>query len=85
MVLDVMVLERIQICLLLVFGCVPGLVTASGTLDWEQRDGHRVARLNVPATGRTGFTLLPSATIGIRFVNALPETRRMANANLMNG
>ena len=47
--------------------------------------GYRVAALPVPASGKTGFSPVPSEVTGIRFTNSLPETRAMTNANLMNG
>src|SRR5947207_11565548 len=55
------------------------------SLDWQKADGYRVAKLPVPASGKSGFSLLPAHTTGIIFTNTLPETRAMTNANLMNG
>jgi hypothetical protein len=54
-------------------------------LDWQSGPGHRVARLSVPATGRTGFTLLNPAALGIDFTNTLAEARAQQFQNLMNG
>jgi hypothetical protein len=54
-------------------------------LKWEQRDGYRVAKLDVPAQGHTGFTLLGPAQTGIQFTNQLSYDRSQANQNLLNG
>src|SRR5207248_2581210 len=80
-----MLLEGIWIGCLVVLDCCAKPGFAANALKWESCDGYRVARLPVPGAGRAGFTLLPGETTGIRFTNALPETRRTANANLMNG
>ncbi|OLD42899.1 MAG: hypothetical protein AUI63_08275 [Gemmatimonadetes bacterium 13_1_40CM_2_60_3] len=71
-------------CLLTLY-CGAGLAFAANDLKWEAAEGYRVARLPVPATGRSGFVLMPSETTGIRFTNSLPETRAMINQNLLNG
>src|SRR5207253_10275315 len=57
----------------------------SNSLNWQKAGGVRVAALPVPASGKTGFRILPPAVTGINFTNTLPEKRAMANANLMNG
>ena len=57
----------------------------SNSLNWQQAGGFRAATLPVPASGKTGFRLLPPAVTGINFTNTLPEERAIANANLMNG
>src|SRR4051812_43357275 len=54
-------------------------------LKWEQRKGFRVAPLNVPKTGKTGFTLLTPAETGIIFTNQLSYERGQKNQNLLNG
>src|SRR6185369_14343681 len=54
-------------------------------LEWQQVGELRMAKLPVPASGRTGFTLMPSALTGILFTNLLPVERGMTNLNLMNG
>ncbi|MDB6030129.1 MAG: ASPIC/UnbV domain protein [Verrucomicrobiales bacterium] len=57
----------------------------SETLKWEQRTGYRVARLNVPKSGKAGFTLLTPAETGIHFTNQLSYERGQKNQNLLNG
>jgi hypothetical protein len=66
--------------LLLAIAC-----SAKGALNWEQREGYRVAKLAVAAQGRTGFTLLSPAQTGIHFTNQLTYERSQANQNLLNG
>ena len=66
------------------------LLLASLTLGanaavWETNAGYRFAKLTVPSSLKTGFTLLPSAATGISFTNTLAVERKKANANLMNG
>lgn len=59
--------------------------SAPPQLQWEQRQGYRLARLAVPAGGRTGFTLLPPQATGIWFSNQLSYDRSQENQNLLNG
>src|SRR6185436_2865725 len=54
-------------------------------LNWEAKDGYRVAKLQVLANGKTGFTLLTPAQTGIIFTNQLGYNRSEANQNLLNG
>jgi hypothetical protein len=61
------------------------LYATASELKWEQRDGYRVAKLDVPAQGHTGFTLLGPAQTGIQFTNQLSYERSQANQNLLNG
>ena len=58
---------------------------AGAALKWERREGYRAAKLEVPAQGRTGFTLLTPAQTGIHFTNQLTYDRSQANQNLLNG
>ncbi|MCX6902986.1 MAG: VCBS repeat-containing protein, partial [Verrucomicrobia bacterium] len=58
---------------------------AAPALSWEQHEGYRVARLHVPATGRTGFTLLTPEQTGVFFTNQLSYQRSLTNQNLLNG
>src|SRR3954469_20225079 len=54
-------------------------------LKWEQRNGFRVAPLNVPKSGKTGFTLLSASETGILFTNQLDYQKSQKNQNLLNG
>ncbi len=54
-------------------------------LDWHSEAGFRVAPLAVPTAGRTGFTLLDPARLGVTFTNALSLPRAQLFQNLMNG
>src|SRR6266851_3057641 len=60
-------------------------VRAADGLVWEAGEGYRRAKLNVPATGKTGFTLLTPAITGIRWTNKLSVERVAQRQNLMNG
>jgi hypothetical protein len=44
-----------------------------------------ITKLNVPTSGKTGFTLIDPQKTGVQFINPLPDSRKMTNANLMNG
>jgi hypothetical protein len=54
-------------------------------LDWQTNGYVRMSPLAIPATGKTGFTLLGSSQTGVNFTNSLPIERAMTNLNLMNG
>src|SRR3989442_6231255 len=71
------------ICLLFSWAAVaPG---ASGPLKWHAEKGHRWAELSVPASGKTGFTLLSPSETGVAFPNTLQEWAGAANRVLFNG
>ncbi len=55
------------------------------SLDWQQGNGFRFARLPVPASGKTGFTLMPPEATGILFTNFLSEESVAKNRILENG
>lgn len=61
------------------------LTVAVHGLDWRSEAGFRVAPLAVPVGGRTGFTPLEPATLGLTFTNALAVSRAQMFQNLMNG
>jgi hypothetical protein len=52
---------------------------------WETGAGFRVQRLDVPESGRTGFTVVPSLAAGLQFTNHLRGQEAAYNNNLMNG
>src|SRR5713101_2327109 len=58
---------------------------AGAALDWQTGPGYRWSDLPVPATGKTGFTLLPPQSTGIRFTNYLSPERYLTNSMLLNG
>lgn len=62
-----------------------GSVAHGQSLQWVQRPGYREARLEVPAGGKTGFTLLRGEQTGIRWTNRLSPDRVAKRQNLMNG
>ena len=61
------------------------LTLVARAYDWQTGPGCRFARLPVPTTGRTGFTLMNPADLGIDFTNSLSEARAQQFQNLMNG
>src|SRR5438105_10755130 len=62
-----------------------GLWSPAAPLQWQQREGYRVAELAVPANGRTGFTLLSPEQTGIYFTNNLSYDHSLRNQNLLDG
>src|SRR4051794_14934431 len=66
-------------------GLGPVCLLSAETLKWEQRNGFRVAPLNVPKSGKTGFTLLSPSETGILFTNQLDYEKSQKNQNLLNG
>ena len=74
-----------QLLCLGVLSFLPLTATAADTLRWTQRGGYREAPLTVPASGRTGFTLLQPEQTGLFFTNFVSYDRAEANQNLLNG
>src|SRR5262245_49686183 len=66
---------------LLVLSCC----ARAASLQWQTDAGGRVARLAVPAQGKTGFTLMTEQQTGIHFTNALDDRLIMENNNFMEG
>jgi hypothetical protein len=54
-------------------------------LNWQPVAGGRVAQLDVPTSGKTGFTLMPAPRAGLRFTNTLDDRLVMENNNFMEG
>ena len=54
-------------------------------LDWTNVAGGRVAPLNLPARGQTGFQQMSPFEIGIDFTNSLALDRHLTNQILLNG
>ena len=71
--------------LLRLLALLASLSLAVRALDWSPHNNFRVAQLPVPATGKTGFTLLPANLTGITFTNLLPIERHLTNQILLNG
>ncbi len=75
----------LQQCVLL-FGLFGWTIpTLSSNLEWKQRDSYRIASLAIPASGKTGFTLITNHNQGILFTNTLSLDRAKVNNNLLNG
>jgi hypothetical protein len=60
-------------------------ICPAASLSWEQIEGGRMGRLNVPAQGKTGFTLMSGAQTGIHFTNSMNDRLIMENNNFMEG
>src|SRR5437899_6627805 len=58
---------------------------AGAALNWQTAPGYRWRKLPVPATGKTGFTLLSPQSTGILFTNYLSPERYLTNSMLLNG
>src|ERR1044072_8546012 len=54
-------------------------------LQWEQKPGYRLAPLNVPKSGHSGFTLLTPEQTNLRFTNYLSHAHAQTTQNLLNG
>jgi enediyne biosynthesis protein E4 len=52
---------------------------------WQEGLGYRQARLPVPESGRTGFTLMSPERTGVAFTNVLRHEVAASNHNLLNG
>src|SRR5437762_8623211 len=77
--------QRLLLATLLAWFGLEAVITAAERLLWEQKPGYRVAPLNVPKSGHSGFTLLKPDQTNIRFTNNLSYARAQANQNLLNG
>ncbi len=60
-------------------------VLSAPALDWTSQPGSRLVPLDVPATGKPGFTEIPAAGAGINFINLLAEERSVTNQIFLNG
>ena len=58
---------------------------ATAALLWEKGEGFRSAPVTLPATGKTGFTMLPPEATGIAFTNRLSDLAAAQNRILENG
>src|SRR5438445_1988992 len=59
--------------------------TGAKDLTWQEIPGGRWAALEVPANGKTGFTLLSAEQTGVTFTNTLEEWQGASNRVLFNG
>src|SRR6266568_2234574 len=65
--------------------CLVALAQSLSAIEWQAGPGFRSAELPVPATGKTGFTLLAPETTGILFTNFISDQRSVTNQNVLNG
>jgi len=76
----------ILVCFVVAGIAGPAARTSRGKdFTWHALPGGRWAALEVPATGKTGFTLLAPKDTGILWTNALSGLRIMEYQNLMSG
>jgi len=57
----------------------------AATPIWTSEAGFRFLEVSPPASGKSGFTLLPAGQTGIAFTNELPVARYRTNQILLNG
>jgi hypothetical protein len=62
-----------------------GPLPCAAEIRWHQEKGFKWADLQVPTSGKTGFTLVPPAQTGINFTNPLDARAIAANRVLANG
>ena len=68
-----------------------GVVIAIGSsnsvagLNWSEHPSYRTASLEVPASGKDGFTQIPPTATGIGFVNRLAQSTSITNQIYLNG
>src|SRR5260370_23937947 len=65
--------------------CLVALAQSLSAVEWQTGPGYRWRDLPVPATGKTGFTLLPPETTGIFFTNFISDQRSVTNQNVLSG
>src|SRR5688572_20629758 len=76
-------MAKLTICgVLLLTTC---LSLSAADLQWQPGVGYRSAALVVPPTGKSGFTLLFSATTGVAFTNHLSDRTVASNRIYENG
>jgi len=59
--------------------CLMAGRSLAAALPWQQQDGFKRASLNLPPTGKTGFTLMPPNQTGISFSNILSDDKAAEN------
>jgi enediyne biosynthesis protein E4 len=64
---------------------VPGRLGAEQFPQWHVEPGFHWTSLDVPRSGKTGFTLLAPEQTGVNFTNTLAEEEGVANRVLWNG
>src|SRR5262245_48723883 len=71
--------------LLLLLLCLLAWPGGAAELKWGTRAGLRTAAVQVPRTGKTGFTLLGEVQTGIGFTNQLADASAAENQIRQNG
>ncbi len=66
----------------LLVNVIPGF---AGELEWQESEGYKLARLTLPAQGRTGFTQMSIDALGLQFTNRVSRAALAKRSNLING
>ncbi|HAH98415.1 MAG TPA: hypothetical protein DCO70_03715, partial [Verrucomicrobiales bacterium] len=66
----------------LLVNVIPGF---AGELEWQESEGYKLARLTLPALGRTGFTQMSIDALGLQFTNRVSRAALAKRSNLING
>ena len=61
------------------------LLLDAASLNWQTNSAGRSLELNVPVSGKAGFTTMSGAITGATFTNVLPQWRHLTNQVLLNG
>src|SRR5207237_7596327 len=77
-----MIYRFILMCVL--FALTGRIASGAAPYQWHTEKDHRWAELSVPASGKTGFTLLSPSETGLAFTNTLDEWEGAANRVLYN-
>lgn len=72
------------ICLAIILN-LNGLLYEAFGLDWHAVTGGRCVGLEIPKTGKSGFSLVSPALSGLAFTNYVSEDRHLTNQILLNG
>ena len=59
--------------------------TIDNTIEWNDSDGYKWAKLAVPGSGKPGFVQLSESETGITFTNNLTKNQISNNRVLLNG
>jgi enediyne biosynthesis protein E4 len=62
-----------------------GFSHSASALDWIEHPSYRTASLDVPASGKDGFTQVSPTATGIGFVNRLAQSTSITNQIYLNG
>ena len=67
------------------FLLLAGFSGLANALEWQEADGHRLAKLTLPEQGQPGFTQLATPALGLQFTNTVSRAALARRSNLTNG